>query len=83
MSEHILYQLSGFVDDRSLPDEADFFDGVHCWHLPSGDPDSLSEFYREHASVLALDGWRLVPVQAVRRLATQLDVATFGKGVSL
>lgn len=84
MSTDILYRLMFVVDEQS--EGSGFIASASVdksrHNLPSGDPDSLSEFYRDHASVLALDGWRLVPVQAVRRLATQFDVATFGKGVS-
>lgn len=81
MSEHILYQLSGFVDDRSLPDEAKFFDGLD--QPDDTSPDAMSEFYEE-ARDLVLEGYRLIPAFAVNRpdvaivvLASNIEVASW------
>ena len=61
---HIDVQYRG-LGDHCLADQAD-------WPVDDGVPDPLSWYYQRHASDLVLDGWRLVPVQAVNRPDVQV-----------
>lgn len=68
----------GFLANAVSPDANDIdcqYSGLddHCLAyeddrpVDDGVPDPLSRFYQRHASNLVLDGWRLIPVQAVNR----------------
>lgn len=65
-ANHIDFQYRS-LDDHCLADHAD-------WPEDEGVPDPLSRYYQRHANDLFLDGWRLVPVQAINRPDVQVVV---------